>query len=144
MDEGYQQTSGWVNLHWTLQSRSHIQHSTYKQLHTGLWRWILLRLTKRYKLSTKSALFRTIYPYPGFQTSQSIIIKSKFQLSVESNPWLICFCFPLLFDWSRKLRPLFQSITSKNKTNQDLITRVFPRFTLSSQYFLSSDWPSWL
>ena len=129
-DEAYQQNSRWVNLHWTLQSRSHIQHSTYKQLHTGLWRWLLLRLTKRCKLSTKSFLFRTIYPHPGFQTSQSMILKGNFPLNVEGN----CFWFPSLSDWSRKLSPLSQPITSEKK-NQDLVARIFPRFRQFARFY---------
>ena len=98
-DEGYQQTSIWVNLHWTRQSWSDIQHSTDKQLHTGLWWWrLLLRLTKRCTLSTKSVLFRTIYPHPGIRTSKSIILDGRpcFPALLESllgftlsSPWLV-------------------------------------------------------
>ena len=35
-----------------------------------------------------------------------------FQLNVERNPGLHWFCFTLLCDWSRKLAPLYQPITT--------------------------------
>ena len=73
-------------------------------------------------------------------------------LSVERNPWLLCFCYTSLFDWSRKLGRPSQPIRYKIKTNHDLIPRVFPRFRqFGCHYFefslaitgilLSSDWP---
>ena len=40
-------------------------------------------------------------------------------------PW---FCFTSLFDWSRKLSPLFKPIRCKSKTKHDLVTRVYPYF----------------
>ena len=45
----------------------------------------------------------------------SSFTKSNFQLSVESNPGLNCFCFTVLFDWSRKLAPPSQPIRCKLK-----------------------------
>ena len=40
-------------------------------------------------------------------------------------PW---FYFTSLFDWSKKLSPLFKSIRCKSKTKHDLVTRVYPCF----------------
>ena len=53
---------------------------------------------------------------------------NRFLSSFESKPRLHRFCFLSLCYWSRKLAPLSQPIKCKTKTNQDLVTRVFPRF----------------
>ena len=45
-------------------------------------------------------------------------------------------CFTSLFNWSRKIAPLFQPIRSKTRINQDLVLLVFPRFTSSSYWLL--------
>ena len=55
------------------------------------------------------------------------LVRENFE-SVKSNPELHGFRFTSLFDWSRKLVPLSEPITSKTNTNHDLVTRVFPLF----------------
>ena len=50
--------------------------------------------------------------------------KSKFQLSVESNPWLNWFCLTTVCDWSRKFAPISQPIKCKTKIDRDVVTRV--------------------
>ena len=78
------------------------------------------------------------------------LVRENFE-SVKSNPELHGFRFTSLFDWSRKLVPLSEPITSKTNTNHDLVTRVFLLFgealvfTLSSHcLFLCSEWLSQL
>ena len=51
--------------------------------------------------------------------------KSKFQLSVESNPWLDWFCLTTVCDWSRKFAPISQPIKCKTKIRS---RRGNPRF----------------
>ena len=50
--------------------------------------------------------------------------QSKFQLSVESNPWLDWFCLTTVCDWSRKFAPISQPIKCKTKIDRDVVTRV--------------------
>ena len=58
---------------------------------------------------------------PGFFNFRQI-------LNSMTNVW-DCIVFALLYlDCSRKLIPLSETIRLKNNTNDDLITRVFPRF----------------
>ena len=49
-------------------------------------------------------------------------------MRVESNSRLLWFCITTLSDWLKNLAPLSQAVTSKTKTNRDLLTQVFPRF----------------
>ena len=51
-----------------------------------------------------------------------------FNLSVESNRWLLWFCLTSPCDWSRKFAPPSKPIRFKTRTNRDLVTRVFPPF----------------
>ena len=62
-------------------------------------------------------------------------IYSGFQLSVESNPELLWFCFIIGL---KKLAPPSQPIRCKTKTNRYLITRVFPRLRII--FASSSHW----
>ena len=50
-------------------------------------------------------------------------------MTIESNLRFIWFCITTLVDWFKKLAPLSQPIRSKTKTNRDLLSHVFPRFT---------------
>ena len=68
--------------------------------------------------------------------------KSKFQLSVESNPWLDWFCLTTVCDWSRKFAPISQPIKCKTKIDRDVVTRVFPRYREFACLFCS-DRPLW-
>ena len=68
--------------------------------------------------------------------------KSKFQLSVESNPWLNWFCLTTVCDWSRKFAPISQPIKCKTKIDRDVVTRVFPRYREFACLFCS-DRPLW-
>ena len=56
------------------------------------------------------------------------VIESNFQLNVQRNPGLLCFCFTSFCDWSRKLAPLSQPIRFKTLIKRDLVIRVLPRF----------------
>ena len=68
--------------------------------------------------------------------------QSKFQLSVESNPWLDWFCLTTVCDWSRKFAPISQPIKCKTKIDRDVVTRVFPRYREFACLFCS-DRPLW-
>ena len=68
--------------------------------------------------------------------------KSKFQLSVESNPWLDWFCLTTVCDWSRKFAPISQPIKCKTKIDRDVVTCVFPRYREFACLFCS-DRPLW-
>lgn len=46
--------------------------------------------------------------------------KSKFQLSVESNPWLDWFSLTTVCDWSRKFALISQPIKCKTKIDRDV------------------------
>ena len=65
---------------------------------------------------------------------------SNFQLNVKRNLGLRWFCFTPLYDWFRKLALLPQPIRCKIKTNDDLVTRIFPRFTQFACFFFGSYW----
>ena len=68
------------------------------------------------------------------------LVRENFE-SVKSNPELHGFRFTSLFDWSRKLVPLSEPITSKTNTNHDLVTRVFPRFWWSACFYFELSLP---
>ena len=77
------------------------------------------------------------------------------QLKVKYNLGLLLFFGTSLCDCSKKLRPLSQPIRLKIEiNNDDLITRVFPRFWQAACFYfefslvnnddkLCSDWPLW-
>ena len=77
------------------------------------------------------------------------------QLKVKCNSGLLLFFGTSLCDCSKKLRLLSQPIRLKIEiNNDDLITRVFPRFWQAACFYfefslvnddvnLCSDWPSW-
>ena len=46
----------------------------------------------------------------------------------RKNPGLHRYFFTSFYDWYRKLVPPSQPIRGKSNTDQDLVTRVFPRF----------------
>ena len=62
---------------------------------------------------------------------------SRFHLSVESKLHLLWFCITTLSDWLKKPVPLSQPITSKTKTNCDLLLQVFPMLRVVASSF---DW----
>ena len=69
-----------------------------------------------------------------------------FQLNVERNPGLHWFCFTLLCDWSRKLAPLYQPITTwllafSCAPEGWLVFFYFEFWLAPSDISLSSDWP---
>ena len=53
---------------------------------------------------------------------------SGFHLRVESNLHLLWFCITMLSDLLKKLAPLSRPITSKTKTNCDLLKQAFLYF----------------
>ena len=77
------------------------------------------------------------------------------QLKVKCNSGLLLLFGTSLCDCSKKLRPLSQPIRLKIEiNNDDLITRVFPRFWQAACFYfefslvnnddkLCSDWPFW-
>ena len=54
-----------------------------------------------------------------------------FLVCCRKNLGLHRYFFPLLYDWSCKLAPPSRPIRDRSKTNQDVVTRVFPRFTFT-------------
>ena len=77
------------------------------------------------------------------------------QLKVKCNSGLLLFSVLLSVIVPKKFRPLFQQIRFKVETNNDdLVTRVFPRFWQAACFYfefslvnnddkLCSDWPLW-
>ena len=74
--------------------------------------------TWREKRSTKLAPVCDFFSKP--------ILKSSFQLSVETNSRLLWICFTTYCDW---FKTSANQKTSKTKTNRDLFARVYPRLT---------------
>ena len=62
--------------------------------------------------------------YPAW----SSYFEGKIQLSIESNPSSLWYCFTSLCDWSRRLTPPSQHIRYNTKTNAALDTCVFQHF----------------
>ena len=58
-----------------------------------------------------------------------------FLVSCRKNLGLHRYFFPLLYDWSCKLAPPSRPIRDRSKTNQDVVTRVFPRFRQFDQFY---------
>lgn len=67
---------------------------------------------------------RTQSNYPAW----SSYFEGKIQLSIESNPSSLWYCFTSLCDWSRRLTPPSQPIRYNTKTNAALDTCVFQHF----------------
>ena len=59
-------------------------------------------------------------------TNHKINHWSSFQLNVERNPGLLCFCFTSLCGWFRKLAPLFltNQMQNYNKSRSDWLIKV--------------------
>ena len=51
-----------------------------------------------------------------------------FLICFRKNPGLHRYSFTSFYDWYRKLVPPSQPIRGKSNTDQDVVTRVFPRF----------------
>ena len=58
-----------------------------------------------------------------------------FLVCCRKNLGLHRYFFPLLYDWSCKLAPPSRPIRDRSKTNQDVVTRVFPRFRQFDQFY---------
>ena len=58
-----------------------------------------------------------------------------FLVCCRKNLGLHRYFFSLLYDWSCKLAPTSQPIRDRSKTNQDVVTRVFPRFRQFDQFY---------
>ena len=68
----------------------------------------------------------------------------QFRLSVQRNPGLLCLCFTLLYDWSRKLASLSQPIRCGTITNNCLVVRVFPRFRQFDYFYCAFPLALWV
>ena len=101
-----------------------ITHRTFDLQTTPHWTLTMTSAQVNETLQTVNEIssFQDYITSPRFSDFTIDNYKEKF--SIER----ICFCFSSLFDWSRKLAPFSQPITSKNKTNQDFVASVFPRF----------------
>ena len=58
-----------------------------------------------------------------------------FLVCCRKNLGLHRYFFPLLYDWSCELAPPSRPIRDRSKTNQDVVTRVFPRFRQFDQFY---------
>ena len=68
----------------------------------------------------------------------------QFRLSVQRNLGLLCLCFTLLYDWSRKLASLSQPIRCGTITNNCLVVRVFPRFRQFDYFYCAFSLALWV
>ena len=68
----------------------------------------------------------------------------QFRLSVQRNLGLLCLCFTLLYDWSRKLASLSQPIRCRTITNNCLVVRVFPRFRQFDYFYCAFSLAFWV
>ena len=68
----------------------------------------------------------------------------QFRLSVQRNLGLLCLCFTLLYDWSRKLASLSQPIRCRTITNNCLVVRVFPRFRQFGYFYCAFSLALWV
>ena len=58
-----------------------------------------------------------------------------FLICCRKNPGLHRYFFTSLYDWYRNLAPPSQPIRGKSNINQDVVTRVFPRFRQFGQFY---------
>ena len=103
-------------------------NSSKNKSNTEFYRLHLLYLFYLVLCADKSVFQKVKLLFQNFMFCQvkTILVKSSFQLSVDSNVGLLFFSFTLPCDWSRKLAPFSQPIRLKTNTSYILVTCIFP------------------
>lgn len=103
-------------------------NSSKNKSNTEFYRLHFLYLFYLVLCADKSVFQKVKLLFQNFMFCQvkTILVKSSFQLSVDSNVGLLFFSFTLPSDWSRKLAPFSKPIRLKTNTSYILVTCIFP------------------